>query len=125
MNGRSKQNIILVRNVKKKISKKKAVAIRLIKMRSGEDIVGEVSNENTEYLKVSTPVVLMLQQNSVDSKVQMGMAPWQPFSRDKEFEIPRDWIVTISNPAEDIANGYRKMYGSGIEIPNTAQLLVG
>ena len=125
MNGRLRQNIILVRNVKKKISKKKAVAIKLIKMRSGEDIVGEVSNENTEYLKVSTPVVLMLQQNSVDSKVQMGMAPWQPFSRDKEFEIPRSWIVTISNPAEDIANGYRKMYGSGIEIPNTAQLLVG
>ena len=112
--------------MKKKISKKKVnVAIKLIKMRSGEDIVGEVSDENTEYLRIGTPVVLMLQQNSVDSKVQRAMAPWQPFSRDKEFEIPRSWIVTISNPAEDIANGYRKMYGSGIEIPNTAQLLVG
>ena len=111
--------------MKKKISKKKvnAVAIKLIKMRSGEDIVGEVSDENSEYLKIGTPVVLMLQQNSVDSKVQMGMAPWQPFSRDKEFEIPRSWIVTISNPAEDIANGYRKMYGSGIEVSQSKLLL--
>ena len=41
-----------------------------------------------------------------------------------KFTISKEWIVTISDPAVDIENGYRKQHGSGIEL-STSQLLTG
>ena len=57
-------------------------------------------------------------------QIQMCMVPWQPFSRSNKFTISKEWIVTISDPAVDIENGYRKQHGSGIEL-STSQLLTG
>ena len=46
------------------------------------------------------------------------MCPWVPFADEKEFEIPRDWIVFISKPAKDLLNNYNAMFGSGIVVPD-------
>ena len=48
----------------------------------------------------------------------MGFGPWFPFADEKEFEIPRDWIVFISKPAKDLLNNYNAMFGSGIVVPD-------
>jgi hypothetical protein len=53
----------------------------------------------------------------------MGMVPWQPFSKNTKFDIPADWVVTTSEPADDVANGYRTNFGSGIQV-STNKLLV-
>ena len=90
--------------------------IRLIRMRSGEDVVGELTKENEEFIDVKEPAALMPMSGGANKTVQMGMVPWQPFSKSKEFTIPRDWIVTISAPSEDIEDNYRSVKGSGIDI---------
>ena len=97
--------------------------IKLIRMKSGEDVIGEVSYTN-DSVRIEKPAVLMPMQNGRGNSVQMGMVPWQPFSKSTEFSIPSDWIVTMSQPSDDIENGYRKNYGSGIDIPQS-ELLVG
>ena len=97
--------------------------IKLIRMRSGEDVVGEVSKENEEFIDVKEPAALMPMSGGANKTVQMGMVPWQPFSKSKEFTIPRNWIVTISDPAEDIEDNYRRVYGSGIDMPPKSLLL--
>ena len=96
--------------------------IRLIRMRSGEDVIGEVSKENTEYVEVENPAVLMPMRDGRGNEPVMGMVPWQPFSKNTTFSISRDWTVTISDPSEDIEDNYRRVYGSGIEVP-TKKLL--
>ena len=96
--------------------------IKLIRMKSGEDVIGEIEHTK-EGIIVERPVVLM-QMPGERGQIQMGMVPWQPFSKSKKFTISKEWIVTISDPAEDIENSYRKQYGSGIDIP-TGQLLTG
>ena len=100
------------------------MSIKLIRMRSGEDVIGEVTTENPEFLEVEQPAVLMPMPDGTGNSVQMGMVPWQPFSKSKQFSIPKDWVVTLSEPAEDIENGYRKSYGSGIDV-TSKQLLIG
>ena len=97
--------------------------IKLIRMRSGEDVVGEVSKENEEFIDVKEPAALMPMSGGANKTVQMGMVPWQPFSKSKEFTIPRNWIVTISDPSEDIEDNYRRAYGSGIDMPPKKLLL--
>ena len=96
--------------------------IKLIRMKSGEDVIGEFE-ETEDGVVVEKPVVLM-QMPGDRGQIQMGMVPWQPFSRSNKFTISKEWIVTISDPAVDIENGYRKQHGSGIEL-STSQLLTG
>jgi len=97
--------------------------IKLFRMRSGEDVIGEVESENQEYINVEGPAVLMPMSDGRGNQVQMGMVPWQPWSKSKTFQIPRDWVVTTSDPTDDVADGWRKSFGSGIEVPTKNMLL--
>ena len=97
--------------------------IKLIRMKSGEDVVGEITKENEEFIDVKEPAALVPMTGGDNKTVQMGMVPWQPFSKSKEFTIPRDWIVTISDPSEITEDNYRRVYGSGIDMPPKKLLL--
>ena len=90
--------------------------IKLLKLKSGEDLIGEVLKENAEYITVGAPAVLM-PVGGEGGAVQMGLAPWVPFSSAKSFEITRDWVVLITDPAVDIVNNYNQIFGSGIVVP--------
>jgi hypothetical protein len=97
--------------------------IKLIRMRSGEDVVGEVTKENEEFIDIKDPATLMPMSGGANNAVQMGMVPWQPFSKSKEFSVPRSWVVTVSEPADDLEDNYRRVYGSGIGVPPKKLLL--
>jgi hypothetical protein len=49
--------------------------------------------------------------------IQMGMVPWQPFSKSKEFSIAKDWVVTVSNPSQEIEDNYRRVFGIAVPQP--------
>ncbi len=97
--------------------------IKLFRMRSGEDVIGDVESENQEYINLEGPAVLMPVQGNQGGQMSMGMIPWQPFSKNKEFSIPNDWIVTMSAPTDDVADGWRRSFGSGIEVAPKKMLL--
>ena len=99
------------------------MSIKLLRMRSGEDVIGELADENSEFINLEKPAVLMPMPASQGREMSMGMVPWQPFSKSTKFSIPGDWVVTTSEPADDITNGYRTNYGSGIQVA-TNKLLV-
>ena len=54
---------------------------------------------------------------------------WGHISNEKDFEIPRDWIVITTEVVTDIANNYNQVFGSGIVVPDvkvdTKTLLTG
>lgn len=93
--------------------------IKLLRMKSGEDVLCDVTETESDY-RVSDPAVLM-PMSSANDKMQMAMVPWQPFSKCKEFDISKRWIITVSEPTQEVEDNYRKIFGSGIEItpPNT------
>ena len=91
--------------------------LKLLRLRSGEDVICEVLKESAEYIKIKNPAMLM-PVGSQGQQMQMGMAPWMPFSEQNEFEIPRDWLVVMSDVVKDIANNYNQIFGSGIVVPD-------
>ena len=103
--------------------------LKLLRLRSGEDVICEIIKESAEYIKIKNPAMLMPMSDGRGNAVQMGMAPWMPFSEQKEFEIPRDWLVVMSDVVKDIANNYNQIFGSGIVVPDvkvdTKTLLTG
>ena len=98
------------------------MAVKLLRLKSGEDVVADVKEENLEreYTKVKLPAMLV-PMGGQGQQMQMALAPWLPFSDDKEFTIPSDWILITSEPAQDIVNNYNQMFGSGIVVPKVSQ----
>jgi hypothetical protein len=91
--------------------------LKLLRLRSGEDVICEVLKESAELIFIKNPAMLM-PVGSQGQQMQMGMAPWMPFSDQNEFEIPRDWLVVMSDVVKDIANNYNQIFGSGIVVPD-------
>ena len=79
-----------------------------IKLVSGEELlsmVTSVHDENGDYLIVENPIEVeevMLPNKQAGAKVQ----PWMKFSREEQFVIPKDKIITIVEVAEEVAVFY-------------------
>ena len=75
-----------------------------IKLVSGEEIlsmVTSVHDENGDYLIVENPIEVeevILPNKQAGAKVQ----PWMKFSKEDQFVIPKDKIITIVEVAEDV-----------------------
>ena len=93
------------------------MAVKLMRLKSSEDIIGDIVSENSEYITVSNPAMLMPVGDPRGGNVQMGLAPWLPFSDQKNIDIPRDWILITAEAIQDIVNNYNQIFGSGIVVP--------
>ena len=94
------------------------MAIKLLRLKSGEDIVADI-DENQEYIMLENPAQVVPMGDPKGGNIQMGFGPWVPFNKGKTVEIPRDWVVFIVEPADDIVDNYRQAFGSGIMVPPT------
>ena len=76
-----------------------------IKLVSGEELlsmVTSVHDENGDYLIVENPIEVeevILPNKQAGAKVQ----PWMKFSREEQFVIPKEHIITIVEVAEEVA----------------------
>ena len=79
-----------------------------IKLVSGEELlsmVTSVHDENGDYLIVENPIEVeevILPNKQAGAKVQ----PWMKFSKEDQFVIPKDKIITIVEVAEEVAVFY-------------------
>ena len=96
------------------------MAVKLLRLKSGEDIISDIVSENSENIKIKNPAMVMPLSDGRGNQVQVGLAPWMPFSESKEFELPRDWVLLLTEPASDIVNNYNQVFGSGIVIPKVS-----
>ena len=75
-----------------------------IKLVSGEELlsmVTSVHDENGDYLIIENPIEVeevLLPNKQAGAKVQ----PWMKFSREDQFIIPKDKVITIVEVAEDV-----------------------
>ena len=79
-----------------------------IKLVSGEELlsmVTSVHDENGDYLIVENPIEVeevILPNKHAGAKVQ----PWIKFSREEQFDIPKEHIITIVEVTEEVAIFY-------------------
>ena len=79
-----------------------------IKLVSGEEIlsmVTSVHDDNGDYLIVENPIEVeevIMPNKQAGAKVQ----PWMKFSREDQFVIPKDKIITIVEVADEVAVFY-------------------
>ena len=98
------------------------MAVKLVRLKSGEDIIVDIISENSEIHKIKNPAMLMPVRHTPgrQDQIQVGLAPWMPFSDAIEFDLPRDWVLLTTEPAQDIVNNYNQIFGSGIVVPKVS-----
>ena len=94
------------------------MTVKLILLKSGEDIIADVTEmvvgEEEERRVVGyfleKPCIVKLREGgeSPDKKAgyKISMFPWMPLSEDSKIPVPADWLVTMVEPKEQL----RKMY---------------
>lgn len=90
--------------------------IKLIRLSTGEDLLGDVTiNENADVV-VENPCMVYVRPNQNNSGASVGITKWMPYAANKEFIIDGKFVVTLADPADDLKNEYNKIFGSGIVV---------
>ena len=100
------------------------MSIRLVLLKSGEDLiadvvemnVGDEENPRVVGYYLNKPCVVKLQEgpqvltedSSPKNKYSIKIYPWMPLSKDEVIPIPADWVVTIVNPVEQVETMYKQ-----------------
>lgn len=95
--------------------------IKVYKLISGEEIIGEVFNYFGETIELKAPATILMQQTP--QGIQMGMMPHMPYL-EGNVKIWKQSIASEGIPSDKMINEYNRLYGSGIEIA-PASALVG
>ena len=102
----------------------KVLALRLV---TGEDLLGELESESeTEFVLVN-PVGITVVRGK-DGQPNVGFSPFPLHSEQKTgttIALAKKHIVYSYIPAEDFVKNYNQIFGSGIILPPTNQLITG
>ena len=104
------------------------MTVKLAILKSGEDIVadikemivGEGDDARVVGYHLNRPCGVSLNRKEIaideeEDKVQITLFPWCPLTKQEKIPIPSDWVVTIVEPIDKIAEMYKKevlRYGS-------------
>ena len=83
------------------------MTVKLIRMWSGEDVIADITKEDTDSITITDPIVAVPSQK----QGQIAFAPWSPLLQKDELEVTKKYIVYIANPQEDIIEQYNSMFG--------------
>ena len=83
------------------------MTVKLIRMWSGEDVIADIVEENTESIVITDPIVAVPSQQ--DGRI--AFAPWSPLLQKDKIEVTKKYIVYIGDPQEEIIEQFNKMFG--------------
>ena len=96
------------------------MSIKLVILKSGEQLIAEAKelvNDEKEvkgYLldkphKVVTNTPLLLtEEQSNDSSVEVTLSPWILLSEDQEVVVQPDWVITVVQPLPSVIKMYKE-----------------
>jgi hypothetical protein len=101
--------------------------IQILKLVTGEEVLSEIESQSeTEYV-LSNPVGIAVVRGK-DGQPSVGLAPFPLHAEQKKdatIAIPKRSVVYSYVPAEDFVNNYNQIFGSGIVVPPTKQIITG
>ena len=99
------------------------MTIKLLLLKSGEDIVSNVeemvvgeenSKENPRRVigyYLNRPCVVKVFKDAQEDKekgMQVSIYPWMPLAKDQRIPIIADWVVTMVDPVESLTQMYNE-----------------
>jgi len=89
---------------------------------TGEEIVGDIVEENADKYRMENPCVLAIGMNQA-GKAALQMQPLLIFSEQKVVEFNPNHVIYNVSVAQEIKNKYNEIYGSGIVLPTSQGII--
>ena len=83
------------------------MTVKLIRMWSGEDVIADITEENSDSITITDPIVAVPSQK----QGQIAFAPWSPLLQKDELEVTKKYVVYMADPQDDIIEQYNSMFG--------------
>jgi len=83
------------------------MTVKLIRMWSGEDVIADITKEDTDSITITDPIVAVPSQQ----QGQIAFAPWSPLLQKDKLEVTKKYVVYIGDPQEEIIEQYNSMFG--------------
>jgi hypothetical protein len=102
------------------------MTIQILKLITGEDVLGDSEILSGKWY-VTNPVAIQIVRGK-DGGPNVGLAPFPlhaPQVKDNKIAIPVSSVVYSYVPAEDFINNYNQIFGAGIVLPKTPQIITG
>lgn len=92
--------------------------IKIIRLISGEELVGEVEKKDDGYLIKNVCQIATSYADPSSSTARIGLAPFLPYSNIKDgVLIKESYVGFVIEPVNELLNEYNKIFGSGIVMP--------
>lgn len=96
--------------------------IKILKLVTGEEIIGDASGESVVVL--DKPCALQLIPSRANpEQPMMALIPYASYSKEHKILIPEDKIVWSAEPIEELYNQYNSIFGSGIVVAKQSSFL--
>ncbi len=93
--------------------------LRIIRLTSGEEILGEIEDQNENSIRMKNPCVLGITM-SPNGKAGLQMQPLLLFSEQKIVTFKSQHILYDVSVATELRNKYNEIYGSGIVVAKSS-----
>ena len=83
------------------------MTVKLIRMWSGEDVIADITKEDTDSITITDPIVAVPSQQ----QGQIAFAPWSPLLQKDKLEVTKKYVVYMADPQDEIIEQYNSMFG--------------
>ena len=83
------------------------MTVKLIRMWSGEDVIADITKEDTDSITITDPIVAVPSQK----QGQIAFAPWSPLLQKDKLEVTKKCVVYMADPQEEIIEQFNSMFG--------------
>lgn len=107
------------------------MSIKIIKLVTGEELIGELVSAKTVIAASGTPGdvdyelkdVAIVQMVPTQTGLGLSLFPFAPYTEDKTHTFRGKHVILSMDPGVDLINNYNKMFGSGIQIASAGSLI--
>jgi hypothetical protein len=111
---------------KKEETKKATAQLQIVKLSSGEEILGKVSDmdiEGRQLIQVEKPAVVIIQPHPTEEgKFNVALAPYAPYAEKALVSIMPNHVIAIMSPVANLIDEYNRVYGSGVIVPKEKKI---
>ena len=83
------------------------MTVKLIRMWSGEDVIADIVEDNSDSIVITDPIVAVPSPHQGN----IAFAPWSPLLQKDKLEVTKKYIDYIGDPQEEIIEQYNSMFG--------------
>lgn len=90
--------------------------IKLIKLITGEEVIGDVTYHDDYVLMDKPCAIMLLGSRSTPDQQSLGLVPYAGYAKEHSIKVKKTSVVWEAELADEVFNQYNSIFGTGIQI---------